>query len=123
MKDIKKRHVIIDLKLFNRITVSDNYPLPLQQKIINAIRGKKYLTIINITNFFFQLIIHPDYKDRFTFINQRGMKRSNVYLIGYMNFLPYTQCFIDRTLEKHRSYYRIFIDNIIIFSYFYKDHY
>ena len=122
MKGVKKGRVVVNLRLFNRVVVLDSYPSPLQQEIINTIWRKKYLTVIDIMNFFFQLIVHSDYKDRFTLISQRGIERSNVCLMGYTNSPLYTQCFIDRTLEKHRSYCRAFIDNVIVFSNSYKDH-
>ncbi len=43
--------------------------------------------------------------------------------IGYTNFLPYIQHFIDKMLKLYRRYCRTFIDNIIIFSNTFKDHY
>ncbi len=33
-----------------------------------------------------------------------------------MNSPPHIQCFIDRTLKAYNDYYRIFIDNVVIFS-------
>ncbi len=122
VKGVKKGRVVADLRPLNRVAVPDSYPLPLQQEIINAIRGKKYLTVIDMTNFFFQLMVHPDYRDRFTLISQRGMERSNVCLMGYANSPPHAQRFMDRTLEKHRSYCRAFIDDVIIFSDSCEDH-
>ena len=42
--------------------------------------------------------------------------------IKYINFSPYTQYFINRTLKLYRKYYYIFIDNIVIFSNIFKDY-
>ncbi len=61
MKDIKKGCIVINLRLFNKIVVPDNYLLSLQSEIINSIREKKYIIMINISNFFFQLFVYPDY--------------------------------------------------------------
>ncbi len=72
--------------------------------------------MIDIFNFFFQLLIHLDYRDCFTFINQRGIKHSNIIFIKYTNSFLYIQCFIDQILKKHREYCKAFIDDITIFS-------
>ncbi len=85
VKGVKKGRVVVNLRLFNKITIFDSYLLPLQQKIIDFIRGKKYIIVIDISNFFFQLFVHPDYRDRFTLISQRGIERSNVVFIRYTN--------------------------------------
>ncbi len=58
----------------------------------------------------------------FTFINQRKIERLNVVFIRYTNSLLYIQRFIDRTLKKHREYCRVFIDDITIFSDFFKNY-
>jgi hypothetical protein len=72
--------------------------------------------MIDISNFFFQLFVHLDYRDRFTLISQRRIERSNVVFIGYTNSSLYIQRFIDRMLKEHREYCRVFIDDITIFS-------
>ena len=72
--------------------------------------------MVDISNFFFQLPVYPDYHDRFTFINQRRIKRSKIIFIRFTNSFFYIQYFINRTLKVYNNYYRTFIDNIIIFS-------
>jgi hypothetical protein len=69
VKEVKKEYIVVDLHPFNKVAILDNYSLPLQQEIIDSIRGKKYITVIDISNFFFQLFVHPDYRDCFTFIS------------------------------------------------------
>ena len=66
--------------------------------------------------------MHPDYYDRFILINYRGVERFKVIFIRYMNFLLYTQHFIDWTLKLYYKYCRIFIDDVVIFSNIFKDH-
>ncbi len=72
--------------------------------------------IIDIFNFFFQLLIYFDYYNRFIFINQQKIKYSKIIFIKFTNSFLYIQYFINRTLKTYNNYYRIFIDNIIIFS-------
>ncbi len=105
------------------MAVSNVYPLFLQQEIIDAIRRKRYIIIIDILNFFFQLFIYPNYCNQFILISYKKIKQSKIIFIGYTNFSLYTQCFIDKTLKLYRGYYRTFINDIIIFSDIFKDYY
>ena len=116
VKGQQKRRVVIDLYAFNRITVPNNYPLPLQLEIIAILCGKKFITAIDVTSFFYQFDIYPPYRDRFTLINPYSLEQPIVVLIGFRNSPVYVQCFIDRLLDKHSYYYKVFIDDIIIFS-------
>ena len=52
--DIKRKgRIIIDIRALNKITITDAYPMPLQLDIINAIRGSKYISVVNIKDFFY----------------------------------------------------------------------
>src|SRR6266699_126920 len=114
-KGVCKDRIITDLRSFNYVVIPNNYPLPFQQDIIESIRKKKYFIVIDVSNFFFQLFVHPDYKDRFTFISYYSLERIKIFFIGFRNFLLYTQRFIDRLLKDYNEFYRAFIDNIVIF--------
>ena len=116
VKGQQKGRVVIDLRALNYITVFDNYPLPLQSEIIVALCGKKFITTIDVTSFFYQFGIYPPYRDRFTLISPRGLEQPTVVLIGFRNSPAYVQRFIDRLLDKHSYYCKAFIDDIIIFS-------
>ena len=53
VKGKQKGRVVIDLRPLNKVTVLDNYPLLLQSDIINALRGKQFITAIDVTSFFY----------------------------------------------------------------------
>ena len=116
IKGQQKGKVIIDLRVLNRITVPNNYPLLLQLEIIATLYSKKFITTIDITSFFYQFGIHPPHRDRFTLISPRSLEQPTIVLIGFRNLPIYIQCFIDRLLDKHSYYYKAFINDIIIFS-------
>jgi hypothetical protein len=80
---IEKGREVIDLRQLNKYGVPDAYPLPLQQEIIQELRGKRCVSVIDATSFFYQLAVHPDYRDRFTLISPRGIERFNVAPMGY----------------------------------------
>ena len=60
---VDKGRVVVDLRQLNRVGVPDSYPLPLQSDVIESLRGKQYITVIDATSFFFQFRVHPDYRD------------------------------------------------------------
>ncbi len=118
----EKGYVVIDLHNLNHIVIPDNYPLPLQRDIIEAIRGKGYFTIIDITSFFFQFLVHPNHRDHFTIISHRGFERSTITLMDFWNSPAYMQRFMDQLLRNLKHFYRAFINNIVIFSDTFEDH-
>lgn len=111
-----KARVVIDLRGLNKIAVPDNYPLPLQAEIINSLRGKQFITVVDATSFFYQFGVYPFHRDRFTLISPRGLERSTVALMGFRNSPAYTQRFMDQLLQTSSSFCRAFIDDIVIFS-------
>ena len=74
VKGQQKGRVVIDLRAFNRVTVPNNYPLLLQLEIIATLYGKKFITAIDVTSFFYQFGIYPPYRDRFTLISPYSLE-------------------------------------------------
>ncbi|KAM4060256.1 PIF1 protein [Hirsutella rhossiliensis] len=46
-----KGRVVIDLRALNKVTMPDSYPLPLQEDIIQELRGAQYITAIDASSF------------------------------------------------------------------------
>ncbi|EAQ86812.1 hypothetical protein CHGG_08065 [Chaetomium globosum CBS 148.51] len=122
VKGVTKGRVVIDLRGLNRVSVPDNYPLPLQAEIIGSLRGKRYITAIDATAFFYQFGLHPPHRDRFTLISPRGLEQPTVCLMGYRNSPAHVQRIMDQLLNPHAEYARAFIDDIVIFSNDAEDH-
>lgn len=82
---VEKGRAVVDLRPLNKWAVPDSYPLPLQSDVVDAMRGKQWITVVDATKFFFQLLVHPDDRDRFTFISHRGLERIKVAPMGFRN--------------------------------------
>ncbi|KAL2272289.1 hypothetical protein FJTKL_06972 [Diaporthe vaccinii] len=108
--------MVIDLRALNKVVMPDAYPLPLQSDVIRRIRGKKYLTVMDARSFFYQFLVYPPHRDRFTIVSARGQERLNVATMGYRNSPQHVQRFMDRLLRHHRHIASAFIDDIIIYS-------
>lgn len=119
---VPKGRVVIDLRALNRVSVPDNYPLPLQSEIIAELRGKSYITAIDATQFFYQFGVHPPHQDRFTLISPRGLEKPTVCLMGYRNSPAHVQRVMDQLLKPFAGFARAFIDDIVIFSDTAEDH-
>lgn len=122
VKGVAKGRVVIDMRALNKVVVPDNYPLPLQETMINCLRGKKFITAIDASSFFYQFGVYPPHRDRFTIITPRGLERSKVALMGFRNSPAHTQRFMDRLFDKCKHFCRGYIDDIVIFSDTAEDH-
>ncbi|KAL8366740.1 hypothetical protein RB595_010549 [Gaeumannomyces hyphopodioides] len=117
-----KGRVVVDLRPVNKVAVPDAYPLPLQADVIDALRGKLYITIIDATAFFHQFLVWPKHRNRFTIVSHRGLERSLVAMMGFKNSPAYAQRFMDTLLRAYRHFARAFIDDIVIFSDTFEEH-
>ena len=56
-----KPRPVVDFRSLNEKTVMDAYPLLLQEDIKNAVRGKYYISLVNLQKFFYQgYLAHKD---------------------------------------------------------------
>lgn len=78
-----KGRIVVDLRALNKITIPDNYPLPRQEDVIQALCGARYITAIDASSFFFQFGVKLEHRDRFTMTSHRGLERSTVAPIGF----------------------------------------
>lgn len=116
VKGEAKGRIVVDLRALNKITIPDNYPLPRQEDVIQALRGARFITAIDASSFFFQFGVALEHRDRFTMTSHRGLERSTVAPMGFRNSPAYVQRYMDRLLRPHQTFCRAFIDDIVIFS-------
>ena len=53
----EKKRVVIDIRGFNKITVIDFYPMPLQSDIIAVITGCQYISVLDAAGFLYQWLV------------------------------------------------------------------
>lgn len=113
--DDMKNRVMIDVRRFNVLIVSDVYLLPLQSDIISTIKKCLFIFVIDCARFFYQWRVHFSNRHKFTVISHRDQKLFNVAIMKYQNFSFYVQRQIDRILRSCRVFVKIYIDDVIIF--------
>ena len=77
--------VVVDIRLLNRVTKTDSYPMPLQTDITSAVRGCPYISTMDASAFFHQWPVKVEHRYRLTAVSRRGQEQYHVAPMGYKN--------------------------------------
>ena len=110
----RKGRAVINIRGFNQFTLSNAYPIPSQNEIINEIQGHKYITVVNAASFFYQYKVHKSDYHKLTIVTHRGQETFQVPVMGYKGSPAYVQRQIDRILRCFK-FARVYIDDVVIF--------
>ena len=72
----RKKRVVIDIRGFNKITVTNFDFIPLQSEIISANTGCQYISIFDAAVFFHQWLVRLSDRHKFTVVSYRGQNNS-----------------------------------------------
>jgi hypothetical protein len=111
-----KSRPVMDLRPINKWAIPDAYPMPLQSEVIEAVRGMKYITVIDASAFFYQFLVHPSDREKFTIVSHRGQEQLSVIPMGFKNSPAHVQRFMDEKLRRYKTFARAFIDDMVVFS-------
>lgn len=103
------------------MVLPDSYPLPLQSEIIANVQGCTNLAVLAAASFFYQWLLHPDYRFMFTVVTHCGQKTFQVPIMGYINSVAYVQREIDNILREVCAWARAYVDDIICGARFFSD--
>ena len=117
-----KNKIVINIRNLNKIIVFDIYSMSLQSNIINAIIDHSFIFIVNVVDWFHQFKIKRSNRHKFTIISHRDRKQSNVTLMNFKNLSFYVQRQTDQMLRSYRDFFRVYMNDIIIFSKILKKH-
>nr|OMP83046.1 Retrovirus-related Pol polyprotein from transposon gypsy [Diplodia seriata] len=118
----EKPRVVVDIRGLNRITQKDSYPLPVQEDIISAVRGARYITVVDATAFFYQWKVKEQDRHKLTVNSHRGQESFNVAVMGFINSVAYVQRQLDWILRECREFARAYIDDLTIHDRTLEDH-
>lgn len=76
---------VIDYRALNSITERDCYPLPRIDETLNRLNGNNFFTKLDLKSGYHQVRIHPNDKDKTTFVTSHGTFRFNVMPQGLKN--------------------------------------
>lgn len=67
--------VTIDFRGLNAITYKDKYPIPNLQDCLRSLDRAEFMSVIDLSNSFYQIEVHPDDRDKLAFVTRRGQFR------------------------------------------------
>lgn len=117
-----KGRVVVDLRGLNRACILDAYPLPAQDEIMSLLRGKKWITCIDVRASFYQRRIKPGDRHKMQIISHRGLEQFTVASMGFLNSPAHGQRFMDGILAEMSSFAKCYVDDIVIFSDTFEEH-
>ena len=96
--------------------------MSLQSEIIVMIISKNYISIVNVTAFFYHWRIKFKHWNRLIIISHQDQEIFNVAFMKFINSIVYIQQQLDNKFRNFHKFCRVYIDDIIIVSTMLKKH-
>ena len=74
-----------DFRQLNEVTVGNSYPIPQQVDIIDAVATAKYITCLDLTSGYYQVMMHPEHSKYTSFSGLFGHYEYTQMLLGLKN--------------------------------------
>lgn len=117
---VKKKNgqtrMCIDYRGLNKITVRDNYPLPLIEDCLEYLEGKKFFTILDLKSGFHQVKVHEDSIKYTAFVTPSGQYEYRRMPFGLKNAPSVFQRFINNIFRDliDKKMIVIYMDDILL---------
>lgn len=106
----------IDYRALNKLTVRDNYPLPLIDDCVDYMKGKRYFTLLDLKSGFHQVKVSPKSMKFTAFVTPHGQYEYRRMPFGLKNAPAVFQRFVNQVfrdfLEKGEII--IYMDDILL---------
>ena len=107
----------------NILTVKDVFPLPRVDDSLSAHKGGRYLTTLDLTSGYHQILMDQQRKDKTSFITNEGLYQWKVMPFGLANSPATFQRFMDAVLAGYKwKFLLVYMDDICVFSSNFEDH-
>jgi hypothetical protein len=119
-----KPRLCIDYRKLNEVAGPDEFPLPKQTDILQALEGSQYLTTLDALAGFTQLIIKEPDQPKTAFRCHRGLYQFKRLPFGFRNGPAVFQRVTTNILAPFlRIFALVYINDIVVFSKTFEDHY
>ena len=107
----------IDFRMVNKITKTDNFPMPLVADTLDALSGTQFFTTLDLKSGYWQIQLHPSAREKTAFVTHNGLYEFLVMPFGLTNSGASFQRLMGHILRGlGYRFALIYIDDIIIFS-------
>lgn len=118
-----KARMVVDYRRLNEIAISDEFPLPKQEDILQALVGSQWLSTLDALAGFTQLEVDPKEHEKLAFRTHRGLWQFVRMPFGYKNGPSIFQRVMQNALAPYLWIFAlVYIDDIVIFSLTFDDH-
>ena len=118
-----KPRMVIDYRKLNEIAISDEFPLPKQEDILQALEGSQWLSTLDALAGFTQVEVEPKEREKLAFRTHRGLWQFVRMPFGYKNGPSIFQRIMQNVLAPFLWIFAlVYIDDIVIFSLTLEDH-
>ncbi|CAM4624510.1 unnamed protein product [Lepidochelys kempii] len=112
----------VDYRKLNAITVSDAYPMPRPDELLDKLGGAQYLTTMDLTKGYWQVPLDADARLKSAFITPLGLYEFLTLLFGLKGAPATFQRLVGQLLRGMESFAVAYIDDICVFSQTWEDH-
>ena len=106
----------VDYRRLNDKTVTDAYPMPRMDELLDRISAGKYLTTIDLCKGYWQIPLAEDARLKSAFITPFGLYQFRVMPFGMKNAPATFQRMVDQLLGGLQSFACAYLDDIAIYS-------
>ncbi|XP_048605621.1 uncharacterized protein LOC106373592 [Brassica napus] len=118
-----KWRVCVDFTDLNKACPKDSYPLPNIDRLVESTAGNKMLTFMDAFSGYNQIMMHPDDREKTTFITDRGTYCYKVMPFGLKNAGATYQRLVNKMFaDKLGVTMEVYIDDMIVKSLHAADH-
>ncbi len=111
----------IDYRKLNKITVKDNYPVPLIEETLDTLKGSCFFTSLDLASGYWQVALADKAKEKTAFCSRKGQFQFNVLPFGLSNAVSSFQRMMETVLEGLPNT-KVYLDDILIHSVSFESH-
>ena len=113
----------VDFRLVNSLTLKDSYPLPRIDDSIDALRGPKWFSTLDLASGYWQVPMASEDMEKTAFATPFGLYQFKVMPFGLANAPATFERMMEHVLSGlHWETCLIYLDDVIIFSKTFEEH-
>jgi hypothetical protein len=116
-----KKRLVCDFRAQNSVTLRDNFPPPNMERVLNSLHGAEYISVLDVSNAYLCVEIHPDSRDFFGLVTTRGTYRCVRMMFGAKNSGAMYCRLMQKVMggQKHCQWY---IDDLVVHTPTFEEH-
>jgi hypothetical protein len=89
----------VEYRKLNKVTIKDNYPVPLIEETLDSLKGLRFFTSLDLASGYWQVALDKKTKEKTAFCSRKGEFHFNVLPFGLSNAVSSFQRMMESILE------------------------